>query len=374
MTDRIKQFLDMYSSKNTKASYLLSLKHFFNCIYGESKLEDQVEKYFSEKRDIEEDIDKFLQSISTKPPKSIRLMLSSVKVFLIENDIELSDKFWRRLNNRVKGTRALTLDKVPSNEELKQILAHVNVQGKALFTILASSGMRIGECLKLKSSDLEDGEPYRIKVKGENSKSGNSRITFISKEAVLFLNEWMKVREGYLKSAIGKSHLYAKNKEDERIFPFEMQTAYFIWKNALLKSGFMKKDSSTNRLTIHPHVLRKFFRTRLGSIIPVDIVETLMGHEGYLTEVYRRYTFEDLGKFYQQGEHTLTVFGSGEDVNKLREEISEKNKELQTLVNSLATENISLRNRLEVVEKEISKVSEIEKIVKELQKKRQGIN
>ncbi|MGD0329191.1 MAG: hypothetical protein ABSB40_01950 [Nitrososphaeria archaeon] len=66
-----------------------------------------------------------------------------------------------------------------------------------------------------------------------------------------------------------------------------------------------------------------------------------MGHEGYLTEVYRKYSFEDLGKFYQQGEHTLTVFGSGEDVNKLREEISEKNKELQTLVNSLATENIS---------------------------------
>jgi hypothetical protein len=53
-----------------------------------------------------------------------------------------------------------------------------------------------------------------------------------------------------------------------------------------------------------------------------------MGHEGYLTEVYRKYSFEDLGKFYQQGEHTLIVFGSGEDVNKLREEISEKNKEL----------------------------------------------
>ena len=62
------------------------------------------------------------------------------------------------------------------------------------------------------------------------------------------------------------------------------------------------------------------------------------------------------------------------DVNKLREEISEKNKELQTLVNSLATENISLRNRLEVVEKEISKVSEIEKIVKELKQRKQEIS
>ena len=57
-----------------------------------------------------------------------------------------------------------------------------------------------------------------------------------------------------------------------------------------------------------------------------------------------------------------------------REVISEKNKELQTLVNSLATENISLRNRFEVVEKEISKVSEIEKRVKELKKRRLEIN
>jgi hypothetical protein len=65
-----------------------------------------------------------------------------------------------------------------------------------------------------------------------------------------------------------------------------------------------------------------------GSIISVDIEETLIGHQGYLTEVYRSYTFGDLGKFYQQGEHSLTIFGSGEYVNKLREGISEKDKEL----------------------------------------------
>ena len=61
------------------------------------------------------------------------------------------------------------------------------------------------------------------------------------------------------------------------IFPFEMNNAYAIWKNALSKAGFLKKDSSTNRLTVHPHVLRKFFRTRLGVVIPVDIVESLWG-------------------------------------------------------------------------------------------------
>ena len=43
-------------------------------------------------------------------------------------------------------------------------------------------------------------------------------------------------------------------------------------------------------------------------MIPVDVVEALMGHEGYLTEVYRRYSIEDLAKFYKQGEYALLVF------------------------------------------------------------------
>ena len=63
------------------------------------------------------------------------------------------------------------------------------------------------------------------------------------------------------------------------------------------------------------------------------------------------------------------IFGSGEDVWKLREEISQKNKELQNLVNSLATENISLRNRVDLIEKEISNieqtVTDIQTLVKQ---------
>jgi hypothetical protein len=64
------------------------------------------------------------------------------------------------------------------------------------------------------------------------------------------------------------------------------------------------------------------------------------------------------------------------------------NKQISNITDSLATENINLKNRLELLErentimtrrledfeKEISKVSEIEKIVKELQQKRLEIN
>jgi len=48
----------------------------------------------------------------------------------------------------------------------------------------------------------------------------------------------------------------------------------------------------------------------MGAVIPVDVVEALMGHEGKeeLTEVYRRYSPEDLAGFYKEGEPAVLVF------------------------------------------------------------------
>ena len=88
----------------------------------------------------------------------------------------------------------------------------------------------------------------------------------------------------------------------------------------------------------------------MGSVIPVDVTEALMGHEGYLTEVYRRYSVEDLAKFYKQGEPALLIFTESGEVSKLKAEVEERNKQLQTLVNGLAAENIELKERIAKVE------------------------
>ena len=364
--NRVENFLKMFTSQNTVRAYRWALTEFFKSVYGENehKLEEHAERYFNEKRDYEQDIQNFLVAISDKPPKSVRLCLTAVKTFLIENDVELPAKFWRRLIKRVRGSRALTLDKVPSNVELRRIIMHMPVHGKALFLTLASSGMRIGECLKLKVEDVEfDVKPVKVNIRGEYTKTGNSRIAFISREAAEAIQEWLKVRSQYIKAAAGKSHKYGKTTEDQRLFPFEANTAYAIWKNALRKAGFLRKDEQTNRHTVHPHVLRKFFRTKLGSVIPVDVVEALMGHEGYLTEVYRRYSYEDLAKFYSAGEAAVTVMAETEEVAKLRVEVEERNRQLQMLVNGLTAENLDLKRRIARAEQ---KLAEIEEALKQI--------
>ena len=81
----------------------------------------------------------------------------------------------------------------------------------------------------------------------------------------------------------------------------------------------------------------------MGALIPIDVVEALMGHEGYLTEVYRRSSVEDLAKFYIQGESALLIFTEAGEVSKLRQEVEDRNKQLQTLVNGLTAENMELK-------------------------------
>lgn len=200
-------------------------------VYGPNKatVEERAEGYFAEEipRNYKEDIQSFFITIKDKPPKSVRLLLSAVRTFLIENDIELPEKFWRRLRKKVKGSRALTVDKIPSNLELRKILMHMPIQGKALFSTLSSSGMRIGETLQLTLKDLNfNSRPVKISLRGEYTKSGNPRISFVSREATEFLEEWLRVRAQYLKAASRKSHRYKKSVEDPRIFPFESVTAY----------------------------------------------------------------------------------------------------------------------------------------------------
>ena len=365
---KVKKFLETYDNPGTQRNFRITITRFFKAVYGEAErkqLDALADRYFRGERDYEEDIQKFMKSLNGIAPLSIKLKLSNIRTFLIENDVELPQKFWKKVRRRIKGSRALTLDRIPTNIELKKLLLHMPIQGKAVYLCLESSGMRIGELLKSNIDDLYLNEnPARIQIRGEITKSGNSRHAFFSREAKEALTEWLKVREDYLKAAVAKSHLHDKSVEDSRIFPFGSSTAYLIWQGALNKTRLNGRDKSTGREKIHPHTLRKFFRTRLGATgIPVDVVEALMGHEGYLTEVYRRYTLEDLRKFYLKGESALLVFTDAAEVTKLRQEVEEhahkiqkevdeRNKTLQTLVNGLTTENLEMKSKVAKVEKE----------------------
>lgn len=98
------------------------------------------------------------------------------------------------------------------------------------------------------------------------------------------------------------------------------------------KAELDEKDTKTNRAVLHPHALRKFFRTKMGKAIGVDMTEALMGHSGYMTE-YRKYSDKELAEAYQAGEGAVLVFEReiAQDLTAVNEQLKDKDLEIQTL-------------------------------------------
>jgi len=327
--DKIEEFLLNYKSKSTIQTYKSLLKKYFDTINKDPNT------YFKGKQDYESDIKKFLQKIGNSPPKTIRGSIAAIKSFMGENDIELSRKFWKKQQGRIKGKRAWTEDNVPTVEQLQKILTHANTLQRGIVLTLVSSGMRIGEVLQIQENDVDlTQNPAHINVRGEYTKSGERRDVFISSEAVTAINEWLKVRDKYLITACGRikaldkylGREVTKTLNDNRLFPVGDETVRQMWNRLLDKAGFGDVDERTGVHKMHLHTLRKFFRSRLPKAIGVDITEMLMGHEGYLTDAYRRYNLTDIAEEYLKGVYLVSVFESTPDLTGINQELEELKK------------------------------------------------
>ena len=339
---RISRYIGLYSAESTITHAKSSLRLFLGSALGRKLTADTLEaageQYFAEKRDFQTDIENFFKSIRKYAPKSINMILSFVKGFLGRNGVKFDEYYWRDLKGKhkgLKGNRALTEDQAPTPEILRKILQFLPLHGRAFALALSSSGMRLGEALRLKLSDVQlDTEPARISIRREYTKSGLGRPSFLSKEAVDVIREWLKIRDEWLRAASRKSHLYPKGAKDDRVFPFSHGTIYAMWHAALKKSGYADRDPTTGIYKFHIHTLRKYFRSRLPrGDVPVDVTQGLMGEEGYLSAEYRRLKDdpETMARMYRQGEQYLALFSNQTEMHEFREETKGLRQQVQDL-------------------------------------------
>ena len=78
------QYLQTYSSKSTINNAGCSIRLFLSAIYGEGNIEELTKKYLQENRDRETDIQSFLASVKNRPPTSIRVIISHIKILMLE--------------------------------------------------------------------------------------------------------------------------------------------------------------------------------------------------------------------------------------------------------------------------------------------------
>jgi len=372
---RVERFLgniSMIYSPRTVLTYRLALNEFFKSVYGQDglELEEKGDKYFLEDRNYEEDIQNFFKSICGKAPKFARQMLRVVTLFLRENHVELREKPWlQTIIRQLKAARTASNRRRvqrwdPTTEQLRRAFSHAPIQGKALFLTMASSGIRISEVLKVNTGDIElDKEPARIRISGEFSMAHKPRVIFISREAKEAVQEWLKVRREYLAAASRKSRprehykeeFKGKNVEDDRLFPFENNTAYAIWKNMLRKSGLLNSETATSQKIFPLHSLRRFFCNKMmqaSPMAPMAAVDALLGYESRLKDNLSRLTEEYLASMYLDCEPALLIFTQPTELEKLKAYVEEKDVKLAREIIKLTLENRKLECKIETLTNE----------------------
>ncbi len=384
----VMDWLETYAKRNTRYVFQSGVRHFLRSVYGveldNSSLELHAARYVEEcraGRDWFKDLLKYAADLHGRPPKSAKAFISGAKGWLEYTlGVEVTRKQQRLLLGRLpKGSRARTGEAELSREILRRVLTHTDVKGRALFLFLASSGIRIGEALKLRLSDVDlRRDPAEVYVRGEYTKSGDAYTSFLSSEAREALAEWLKVRDSYLEGSLnrGRGLRRVKVVEDDRIFPFSPSTAEQIWQNAIRNARMDERDSSTNRHRLHIHMLRKWFLSQAKIAVPESVAEAWAGHVGYLDEAYRRYSRDQLREFYRKAEPHLLIGVPRDvaeiqskfqrDLDQLREQVIDLTRKLTdaNAINlQLLTENTSLKERIQRAEE---KLTELERMLKEL--------
>jgi len=330
----IEKFLDTYRSKRTKQTYSSHLNVYFQF------LKVKPETYFTKKRDYIEDVTKWLEYNQKCAPLTRASRMNCIRSFLEDNDVIIPKKKWKQYQRKQKANKPITLDRIPTNQELKEILSHSDAKARALILVASSSGMRISEILKLEPDDI-DLKSELPKVYVRYAKFEKPRICFISNEAKNSLIEWYKVRDKFLKAAVSKCNtrknpIAYKNADDKRIFPINYQTFCNIWHRILRDAGLNEKDKSTGFHRLHIHTLRKFYKTRLlNAGMQEAQIRKLMGQSDSLGDSYDRFTEEDLKNSYKTHVKSLSVFEKTPDLTEHNHRITQLEKENEQLRNDM---------------------------------------
>ena len=246
-------------SDQTIKTYLMQTKLFLNYIKKD------------EKDIVEQDIKNYLSSLiaNKMQPRSLALKKAALKFYFHEIHK-------REIVNMKTPKIAKNIPIVLSKEEIKKLISFTPTEkSKLLIGLLYSSGLRVSECVRLKSKDLELQNNVGW-VRG--GKGGKDRMFILSELITLHLR------------------MYLENKsEQEYLFPgrnghISVRDVQKIIQNATKKSDIKKKVS--------PHTLRHSFATHLlDSGTDIRVIQELLGHSQLsTTQIYTHVSGEQLKK------------------------------------------------------------------------------
>ena len=271
-------------------------------------------------------------------PSTILSHYSALKGFMLHSDVELStDKCKQKVV--LPAHYETSSDRAPTAEEVRRLLRYSALSTQTAITIMASSGMRVGEMTSLKVSNITfgmKGQPSKIELKAVQTKTRKRRLTFISTEATELLKE----------------HLGDKIKDlSAKLFEESADAIYGKVMRALIKAGLRnKEDSESARYALHVHCFRKyFFSNLLAAGVDRGLTEGFMGHAFGLDSSYLRMTDEQLESEYIKA-HDRLVFLSTPNGNHMRTRVQELEEESRKKDEQLAKQAKQLARMTRLVQ------------------------
>jgi len=214
----------------------------------------------------EEMIRTYLQTlvISKKSDSYTNQMINSIK-FYYEVVLGMPNRFYSVERPRKRET----LPKVISKEEVKLIIENTNnIKHRCIVSLLYSAGLRRGELINLKITDIDS---KRMVINVRQGKGNKDRITLLSPSVLddlrLYFKEW-KPKVYLFEGANGNK--------------YSAESVAQVVKKAALKAKIKTR--------ITPHILRHSFATHLlESGTDLRYIQVIMGHNSTkTTEIYTK--------------------------------------------------------------------------------------
>lgn len=356
------------ATRSTIVGYVKGVKQFIGFVGFENP--DEALEYLNNQTDREGVIDGVVGEASREKGAShIAQIMKDAKRWLQLNSVEVD---WRKVI--MPGLETFVEDRMPTKEELKQIMDYCGLRDKTMIEVAAASGLRAGALATLTLGDVnfgfDDPDVARILVKRRPgrkiSKKRKFFVTFITPEAKKLLLQYIEERKARGEKIAETSPLFTVEKGGYLGKPLPSAAYLSLWWNRLLRRGRLTQKSG-KWFEIHFHTLRKFFDTQcINAGVKQSYREFWMGHAGpYLEASYFRGEENTHLEEYRKAIPFLSITDETQGVAK----------EVQTLkqqIQQLRQENTLLKTRLNEATLSGDQVAELLRRIEKLEKQAKG--
>lgn len=252
-----------------------------------------------------------------KSPQTVRNYLSTLKDYL--RNCEGVRVTSEDIKDYIRIAKAMKQQPEPiALETLKQIISYADPTRRALYYVLLTSGMRLGEGLSLKKSNFKtDVRPIQVHLHAKNTKTLEARDTFITEEA------WERVQPIFEATKDGE-YLFHNHSQENIYRAVIIEDKYFgrlrekiAKKNGDKAScdelpegtGILKRYEDSVRYCVQIHAFRSWFMTKAMMKHGTDYAHGLAGHHTYLDQ-YIRIPNKNKNKMYLELEKDLLLESS----------------------------------------------------------------